>query len=214
MPEPVTILAASSGAVAAAKKVDDGLGLIAKMLGKLKANPDLAAQKLSQALEELAKTYQVLDAAISSYLSLGIDDGALAKNSKLLLDIEGGQLATEVERGRGHCEIIHNIYNKYLDKWFDRALKDKHEYELIRDVFNSLASADADVFANLTIVAKGLETEAGQVLNLVTNERTDFARQRILGARGVLKTLRVAIAETMQTLYKLKAEFIEISDIV
>ena len=40
------------------------------------------------------------------HLSLGIDDGALSKNAKLLLDIDGGSLATEVERGRGHCHKI------------------------------------------------------------------------------------------------------------
>lgn len=43
-------------AVEAVKKVDEALGVIAKYVGKLKSQPDLAALKLAEALDEVGKT--------------------------------------------------------------------------------------------------------------------------------------------------------------
>jgi hypothetical protein len=132
---------------------------VAKLIGKLKAKPDLAAQKLGQALGEVAKTLQVVDSAASEFLSLGIDEGALAKDSKLLLNIEGGSLGTEVRRGRGHCDAIWQIYSKYLDKWFESAFK-SDEYASVKAVFHVLGSADGDLFYDLEQVAVTLQNEA------------------------------------------------------
>jgi len=199
-----------STALVATKQVDDALGVLGKLLAKLKAKPDLAAQKLAQALEEIAKTYQMLEGAISSYLSLGIDQGVLEKNSKALLDIEGGALSTAVERGRGHCHVIGNIYHQYLDRWFRRILKHE-EHESIRRVFERLANADDDVFRHLAKAASELESEAHEVLNLVIRGNVSGARHRVLRARDELTPLRLRISKTMQKLYRLKGQFIEIS---
>src|SRR5690242_18536052 len=105
-------------AVKCAEQVDKIVGIIAGVINKLKTKPDLAAQKLGQALDEIAKTLHAVDSAGTQFLSLGIDQGGLVSNSALLLSVEGGSLSTEVERGRGHCHVIDDIYNKYLDKWF------------------------------------------------------------------------------------------------
>ena len=153
-------------------------------------DPDLAAVKLGQALDEIAKTYQALDTAIASYLSLALDEGALQSKSKVLLDIEGGGLSTEVERGRGHCHVIGNIYVQHLDRWFARALK-PNEYEEIRDVFYELGNADDDVFVHMVDVAQGLEKEAEAVLESLIKGDLPVARQRVLGARSELKPLRL-----------------------
>jgi hypothetical protein len=201
-----------STAIASAKKVDEALGLIGKVVAKLKRNPDAAAVKLAQALDEIAKTYQVLDTAISSYLSLAIDEGALQSKSKVLLDIEGGALSTDVERGRGHCHIIGNIYFQHLDRWFARALK-SDEYEQIRNVFYELGNADDDVFAHMVAVAQGLEKEAEAVLESLIEGDLSAARQRVLSARSELKPLRLSISSTMRRLYELKTEFVGLSGV-
>lgn len=201
-----------STALASAKQVDEALGLIGKLVAKLKRDPDAAAVKLGQALDEIAKTYQALDTAISNYLSLAIDDGALQSRSKVLLDIEGGGLSTEVERGRGHCHIIGNIYFQHLDRWFARVLK-PDEYEEIRNVFHELGNADSDVFAHMVAVAQELEKEAGAVLESLIKGDMPDARQRVLNARGELKPLRVSISSTMRRLYELKTEFVGLSGV-
>ncbi len=199
-----------TAAVQAAKELDTAVGLIAKVVGKLKAQPDVAAQKLGEALGEVAKTLQVVDDAASTFLSLGIDDGALEKNSKILLAIDGGSLSTEVERGRGHCHVIGDIYSTYLDRWFQRVLAGD-EYLSVSGVFNRLGYADDDLFADLATAASTLEKEASAVLDLVVKGDKANARTMVLATLPALRPLRKTIAKTMQTLYSLKAEFVDIT---
>lgn len=195
-------------ALQSATQLGDAIGLVAKVVSKLKADPDLAAEKLGEALDEVAKTLQVVDQAAVQFLSLGIDQGGLERNSQALLTIEGGGLSTAVERGRGHCHQIANVYDQHLDKWFARALST--DYPVIRDLFHRLGNADDDVFKALTDVAKDLEDEASEILNLVYQNQIDDARSKILAARATLRPLRQSMSKTMQDMYRLKAEFIGI----
>jgi hypothetical protein len=64
----------------AAEELDKSIGLIGKLIATLKTQPDLAAQKLGQA----------------QFLSLGIDEGALAKSRG------GGRRAVRRARECGH----------------------------------------------------------------------------------------------------------------
>jgi hypothetical protein len=202
-----------SAAVKSAEELDKAVGILAKLVGKLKSKPDLAAQKLGQALGEVAKTLFVVDNAASEFLSLGIDEGALAKNSKLLLDIDGGSLRTEVERGRGHCHAIEQIYLKYLDRWFESAFN-PDEYLSVKSVFQQLGNADGDLFYALEQVGATLEEEAGVALDFIVNGKEADARSRVLSALPALRPLRRIISKTMQTLYSMQGEFVEITNAV
>jgi hypothetical protein len=206
----VALMAAGKAALELEKAVET----IAKVVGKLKAEPDIAAQKLSQALGEVAKTLQVVQTTTSEFLSLGIDDGALAKNSKLLLDITGGSLTTEVQRGRGHCHVIGNIYYMYLDKWFARVLKKTNDYDSIKLVFDRLGNADDDLFNDLEQLAVKLENEAQEVLDLVVKGEAKTARSQVLAALPVLQPLRKTMSKTMQTLYTMQTVFVDITGTV
>ena len=197
-------------AVKSAEELDKAIEIVEKLVGKLKAQPDLAAEKLGQALREIAKTLQVVDNSASQFLSLGIDDGALTKNSKLLLDIDGGGLKTEVERGRGHCHLIGGIYGKYLDKWFAKAFS-RDEYIAVKTVFDDLGNADSSLFRNLEEIAITLQAEAAQVLDLVVKDKEASARARVLSTLPALRPLRKTIAKTMQTLYSMQSHFIDIA---
>jgi hypothetical protein len=200
-------------AIKSAEELDKTVGIVAKLVNNLKTNPDLAAQKLGQALSEVAKTLQVVDNAASQFLSLGIDQGALAKNSVLLLAIDGGSLRTEVERGRGHCHVIDEIYETYLDKWFARAL-DGYEYNSVKNAFKKLNSGDRDLFYALVTVAEVLEAEAGVVLDFVVKGEESIARTRVLSALPALRPLRKTISKTMQMLYSMQSEFVDITGAV
>ncbi len=200
-------------AVKAAGELDKAIGIIASLTAKLKTQPDLAAQKLAQALGEVAKTLQAVDNVAAEYLSLGIDEGALAKSSKALLAIEGGSLSTEVQRGLGHCHLIGEIHWRYLDKWFQRTF-DSTEYAMISDVFRALESADGGLFDVLASVAKTLETEASAALDLVVKSDEAGAKTRVLSSLAALRPLRKTMSGTMQTLYGLQREFIDITRVV
>ena len=205
----------NAAAVKSAEELDKAaVGIIAKLLTEqLKTKPDLAAQKLGQALAEVAKTLQVVDNAASQFLSLGIDHEALAKNSKLLLDIDGGALSTEVERGRGHCHVIGHIYDKYLDKWF-KSVFSRDEYTSVRQVFLKLGNADFNLFEHLENVAVTLQREASEILELVVTGREASARARVLAALPALRPLRKTISKTMQTLFSLQGQFVDITSAV
>jgi hypothetical protein len=199
-------------ALESVKKVDEALGVIGKLVAKLKAQPDLAALQLAEALEEIRKTWVVMDDAITNYLKLGIDQDAFKAGSEALLRIEGGGLLVEVQNGRGHCHIIGNIYEKYLDRWFERALKGE-DLALMRRVFDDLTKVDYDVFSSMEDIAEQLQTEATEVLSMIIEGKVNEARQRILASRKELGPLRLGMSGTLQKLYGLKSEFIEMSGV-
>jgi hypothetical protein len=209
-PHQMQLAAAMGAALGSAKDIDESLGLIDKVLGKLKAQPDLAVHKLTEALDEINKTLRVIDDAANRYQNLAIESGALQKGSQMLGEIEGGGLVTAVEAGRGHCHKIGIIYGQYLDTWFQRAL-DPAEYASVRGVFRKLGDADRDLFRVLIAVAESLQREASGVLDLVLKGRTNDARSRVLDARKELLPLRRLMNHAMQTLYRLRGEFGEIA---
>lgn len=199
-----------SAALKGVEELDKAVGIIAKLAGKLKAKPDLAAQKLREALGEVAKTLTAVDNAVSQFMSLGMAQGALTKDSQLLLHIEGGNLSTEVERGRGHCHLITQIYSQYLDKWFEREFK-KDDYDSVEEVFRQLGYSDAGVFCALDQMVEFLEREAKVILDLVLKGEEANARTLVLSAWPTLRELRKTISKTMQTLYSMQSEFVEIA---
>jgi hypothetical protein len=194
------------------KSMDEALGVIGKLVAKLKAEPDLAALKLAEALDEVRKTWEVVDDAIADVIKLGFDRDAMEEGSEVLLRIEGGGLLAEVEDGRGRCHVIGNIYHKHLDRWFERALKGE-DLVSMRRVFDSLAEADTDVFSSMVGVARQLQDEATQVLDMIIEERVSEARNRVLALRKELQPLRLEMTSTLQKLYGLKGEFIKISGV-
>jgi hypothetical protein len=202
-----------AAAVKAAEELDKSIGLIGKLVAKLKTQPDLAAQKLGQALGEVAKTLQAVDDASAQFLSLGIDEGALAKNSTALLEIEGGRLRAEVQRGLGHCHLIGHIHHTYLDKWFKRTFDDA-EYSTIGDVFRGLEAADGGLFDVLASVSITLEREASAVLDLVVNGDEAGARARVLSALPQLRPLRKTLSKTMADIYAMQAQFVDITGVI
>jgi hypothetical protein len=202
----------TAAALESIKKADEALGIIGKLVAKLKAQPDLAALKLAEALDEIGKTWQVMDTAITQFLKLGIDSDAMEKGSEVLLRIEGGGLLNEVKDGRGHCHIIGNIFYKYLDRWFAEVLKGE-ELDSIRRVFDMLSEADDDVFLYMENVAEQLQTEATQVLDMVSTGKVNEAKSRVLAFRKELQPLRLGMSGTLQKLYNLKSDFIQISGV-
>ncbi|MDR4503901.1 MAG: hypothetical protein MRK01_03800 [Candidatus Scalindua sp.] len=201
-----------AAALESIKKADEALGIIGKLVAKLKMQPDLAALKLAEALDEIGKTWQVMDTAITQFLKLGIDSDAMEKGSEVLLRIEGGGLLNEVKDGRGHCHIIGNIFYKYLDRWFAAVLKGE-ELDSIRWVFNMLSEADVDMFMYMENVAEQLQTEATQVLDMVSTGKVHEAKSRVLAFRKELQLLRLGMSGTLQKLYNLKSDFIQISGV-
>jgi hypothetical protein len=205
-------LADVTGGIGAVKQLDETVSTIAKLVAKLKADPDQAALRLAAALNEIEKTCKAVDEAIVKYLALGLEEGALDKGSMLLLEVGGGGLVIAVERGRGHCHMIGNIHRNYLDRWFERVFKrDTDSLKAIRGVFDRLGSADQDMFAEMLAVAKVVQARANDVLTLVASEKREEARNSVKSSLKDLLPLQVRINTLMSKLFELRAQFISIA---
>jgi len=199
-------------AIEAIKKVNDALSVMGKCLEKLRSKPDLAALKLAETLDEIGKTYQAVDKAITDFLRLGIDHNGLEQGSEVLLKIEGGGLLVDVKKAKGHCQVIDNIYSKYLDKWFNWALFGD-DLNSMHFVFLELCSADSSLFERVENIAAQLQESAKDVLDKIYAGQTDAAKNQIVAARQELLPIRIAMSEALQQLYTLKGEFIKIGEI-
>jgi hypothetical protein len=200
-------------AIKAVKDVDEALGVIGQFIQKLRSQPDIAARKLTEALDEITKTWQVIDMSIVRFLNLGFEKEALEKGSKDLLGMAGGQLRVEVDRGRGHCSKIRNIYDEYLDRWFSRVLNPK-EYDVIKFEFMKLAFADMDIFYGMEEMAHQLQEEADEILEMVEAGENEEARKRVLSSRNKLSELQRNMSRTMSELHKIKSELISMAGFV
>jgi hypothetical protein len=200
-------------AIAAVKSTDEALGVIEKLLGKLRAQPDIAAVKLSAALDEIVKTYRIVDQAFTAYGSLAIDEDALTTRSQEVLTIAGGSLGVQVEEGRGSSFMIYNIYQKHLKRWFERAFNQEEQLAIERAFISSggLGDADGSLFYQLANLVKQLEDEAKDVLALVI-EHPDQARRSVWQTYTMLLPVQQAMAQAMQQMFKLKNEFIQIAE--
>jgi hypothetical protein len=201
-------------AIAAVKQADEALGVIERLLAKLRAQPDIAAVKLSDALNEIVKTYRAVDQALNAYASLAIDEDALTTRSQELLTIAGGSLSVQVEDGRGSSFKIYNIYQVHLKRWFERVLNSAEQSEIER-VFiwpGGLGDADETLFLRLTDLVKQLEDEAKNVLTLVIEKHPDQAKQSVLRTYKTLAPVQQAMAQAMQRMFALKNDFIQVAE--
>lgn len=201
-------------AIAAVKQADEALGVIEKLLGKLRAQPDIAAVKLSAALDEIVKTYRVVDQALNAYASLAIDTDALTIRSQELLIIAGGSLRVQLEEGRGSCAKIGNIYREHLKRWFERAFNQEEQLTIEKAFIwpGGLGDIDDTLFYELTRVVEQLENEAKDTLALVIEKHHDQAQQSVLQTYIALAPIQQAIAQAMQQMFRLKTQLIEVAE--
>jgi hypothetical protein len=192
----------------------DKLGIIQAVKGKLLRQPDDAADKLVLVLDELSKIYSAIEAELVRYLSLHFDPADdLSDERASLLTLEGGQLAARVAEARGHCHKIGNIYSKYLERWFQRALN-PNEAQLMAEVFRDLGSADAGFIRVLDALVNWLTPRAGATLNQVDAGDFEAANRELRAARKEIQPVRLAIATAQTNLRNLQAEFIAVSNTV
>lgn len=201
-----------SAALAAAKQIDDAVGLIARLLGKLRAQPDIAALKLSAALYEIQKSYNVLNEAFAEFNSLALVDGALTDRSQRLLDIASGSLGVQVKAGLGSCHQIGNIYQKHLRRWFEKAFKHREQTQ-VQAIFDNLSNADRDLFRVLAKLADDLADDAKEVVGLVMQGKYDEAQQRVLISYEKLLPVQKTMARTAEKMFDLNSSFIQIAHV-
>src|SRR5262245_25626552 len=97
------------------------LGVIDTAVDAVRSQPGEASARLAEVIAEVIKTMEALDAEVVRYLSLHFhDDQSIAHGRAVLLGMEVGHSAIRINEARGHCHKIKHIYDKYLDKLFDK----------------------------------------------------------------------------------------------
>lgn len=193
----------------------DKVGAIDALKTRLLSQPDKAAEKLAESLDELYKMFQALDDEIVSYLSLSFEPEDTANKARaVLLGMEVGQSRIRMHEARGHCSKIKNIYAKHLSGWFDRVFGTPSERDDVQRLFERMGTVDDATVAAVDVVTAWLTQEAEKTLNLLDSDNRPFASQSVRQARLDVKPARVRLTEAMSQLRALQADFIAASKTV
>ena len=193
----------------------DASDLLSRVKGKLLGQPDEAAGKLADVLEELSKIFVFVDSEIVRFLAIFIvpDRSNVIECRAVLLSMEGGGLAIKGDEARGHCHKIGNIYIKYLRRWFNEVLDPQESAELSL-LFDRLNNSDDYMVTGLQSVTAWLTQQAETTLDLIDNGQFDDANIVIRTARATVKQNRRDISGALCALRGLQADFIAASGTV
>lgn len=186
--------------------------VLSSVKDKIWGNEDAAYDRLSEALEEIAKFFEAVQKEISNYQSLEFSDPKDLRDNKVVLyDLEGGMMAARIESARGHCHKIKLIYDNYLEKWFRSVFGSQKEYNDLNNLFMELSVHDANMFQATEQLETFLKNEATAVLDFVNAKDYAGADRQILSSRGVLSPTRQSISELLRTIMGLRNDFLKVS---
>ncbi len=154
---------------------------------------------LNQALEEVAKTYDIVRDVTTRWIAAGIGGGG-ELDTALLADLITGNLKSDIHKGRGSCGRITDIYYAALAPLIDRAIDDHHERHRIHTAFLILGDADRDMFEAFEEAGRYLQDEAKHVVALHASGDVDGARRRLAANYVEVARLQQAINESRTSL--------------
>jgi hypothetical protein len=171
-------------------------------IGEVLTSETKPAEDVRRALAEVEKTYRVVAKAIGNFVSPALGSGPVA--SQPYVEMERGVLNSDIENGRGHCLRILTYYGRAhgLRDWLKPRLAEDKLAELDR-VFETLGTADGDLFAQLTEIGQTLTNESRVIVNLLLGGQEDLARKRIIAGRKALEPLEDALKQAEMRLKQL-----------
>lgn len=193
------------------------------MKGALIGDPDEAMTYLAEVLDEIKKTFLLFENVLQDYLSIWFDPETtdaktMSENRRKLIALEGGMIRVELAEARGHCSKIPLIYEKYLKRWFKRALEkipgiSSNEQEL-ENLFTLLEGSDWDIIKDIGELANFLEERSSEILaDLGSNipDRLSIANSKIETDRTLLRDKRRELTQALEEILGLKHTFIELT---
>lgn len=189
--------------------------LLKQIKGQLFGQPEPAAKALATVLEEIEKTYRVVDDSLGRYLGVLFNpDQSLYEEGnvearKELLQLDSNQLRVRLAGARTHSHKIERIYNDYLYGWFQRVFGPIDEANEIRNTFHNLWGTDSHIVDYMNGIADWLGNEVQCTLDLVDKDGGDLkaANRRIQETRERVKPFRDKLSEIMTDLRTLEGDF-------
>jgi hypothetical protein len=175
----------------------------------LGSNPE-QTDNLRGALKEVGKTYETIYEAITRFISAGVTPGPI--DPMPFVEMEGGILMTEIQRGIGRCDRIGNYYygdprtsgEGGLRHWIEGSGKlSDAEIKEADYAFGMLSEADYDLFRPIGKVGEVLTQESGAIVELLSEQQEGAARRLVLDLRNeMLKPLQTELSNAMQNLQR------------
>ena len=189
----------------------DGIDEAARFLAEVRAKLDMlaanpgAANGLRSALTGVRDTDAAVGVAIDEFLAPVVEHATLTVDTYRRL--AAGRLVTEIERQRGHCKRIAQLYiqDGGLRETLPASVGDDIRRELDLLVLQ-ISTSDVDLFDAMAQIGKALQNEAAAVTNLLLAGQDAEANARLRRAEGVLLPLRQRINESMADVDRLSAE--------
>jgi hypothetical protein len=208
MPDPATIVLLK--ATKEGIDVLDKLGVLERVLLKLKSNPDKAVAKLTQALGELTLGYTMLHNEMIELGSLSFSQEDIPETQTRLKALETGKLGTELEAVKGNCTRITNIYNRYLTGWFDRVLT-KGEAKQIERLFSDLATMDGRFLRSADSLSNIAKQYAAKARRLIETGQVAQATKLTRDLDKKLVPMTRRLSNYMTRLWNLQTQLIVIT---
>jgi hypothetical protein len=179
-------------------------------LARLKSMPGLARQRLDDVLVQIDKTFTAVDDAVKEHLAAALDPAVIDRDPNSLIRLAGPDLPIRVERDRGHCHEIGNIYCGYLRGVLDPLLAGYPEAKSETDrIFAALNEADADLFSEICKVAIQLQERAKEVLKLQLTTGAEEAKKALRRDAIALIELRQKLQGAHLAVVEVRNEFIK-----
>jgi len=159
----------------------------------LRQNPG-SERALRDALRGVRQTYDVLINAIDQFLS-----PLIAKSSIELgqyMDIASGRMVAEIEKRRGHCKRITQIYIESggLRESLPESVNNQAK-EALDALMLDMAGADNDLFQQMTSVGSTLANEAAVITNFILANQHQLAEAHLRKCASKLLPLQQDLAQ-------------------
>lgn len=156
-----------------------------------------------------------IETELVPFLAINLEPGPdYRRDLAFLYALEGGAAWAKASATRGHCVKIGNIYDNYLNPWFKRVTGlDATERKALEQLFKELRSTDNAMVKLIEQSAMWLTESARQALDHVENGEIDEANNIIARARKQIQPVRRSLSDTLAALYRLEADFIDMSGV-
>jgi hypothetical protein len=181
------------------------LARVRAMADMLKTNPG-ASTSLGSALDGVRDTYKVVGSAIDEFLAPATAGGEISIAA--FRSLADGHLLAEIERERGHCKRIAQVYiesgglRESLPESVGPDLRDE-----IDELILGLSSADGDLFNAMAAIGSTLENQASVIVNLLLAAQDAEAKARLSHAEQVLRPLRQSVNHGMAEVERIASDF-------
>jgi hypothetical protein len=168
--------------------------------------PDSAqAKNVRKALEEVGKTYRVVNTAINDFINAGI---SVPIDVETFVGLDGDTLRKKIRDGKGNCDQILNYYGTFDGprEWIKDKISPK-ELKQVDATFNRLGRADGDLFEQLAEIGNLLAEESRAIVGLLIAGQEPEARQRVIEDRTKLEPVRAQLSQAIQELERLQGYF-------